>query len=927
MHKMNRKRKVKWILMMVSIWLILALIAIKSCMAWDSIQANEGNISVLNFFDTFTKYLLFQFSAPFSLTWNQASIKAVLFVSLIWLVFAIYVYDLVNKNFYAKGAVHGTSVWGKLKDIKDLFAKNIMKKEIFRVKLLRFAIGRFFAKRRALKTSKEQSNLILNFELEKLQAEKNRQINLHGLSDEERDSIALLYKRKAVKLKETAEERVNVYFAEYWKPYKLKLRLDEELAEINENYVKGLEISTKAEKEAAENLAKQKYDSAIKEFKRGRNAIDELRMKYANADALFTKTERISIYNWVLNNNSLINGGSSSGKTRSFVLPNILQAHSSYIITDPKGEILQKVGFFLEHIAGYKIRVMNLYKLSSSDGYNPFVYVHTEREGYETRILSLIEALIINTDGGEQHSRDPFWPSAERLFLQSIFFFVCDGFPAEERNMSTVMSLIRMLEIEETGDKKNSDLDYFVDIFAEAHGEEHVGVKNYREFRAFASGKTAMSIVASAVARLRTFDVPEVERIFRYDTMHLERVGEEKTAIFVVVPPMEKTFNFVAGMMFTQLFQEIQYCATEVHKHDGMRVPVPVRFILDEFATTCTIPNFTEILAYARSLGVGITPIIQSLSQLKKIYEKDWGVIVDNCGAFLFLGSVTHDETLDYISEKLLGKGTWDKKTIGRSSGRNQSENKNFDEIGRVLMDSSELRRMPKKDCILIVNGRNPFYSEKYDYTQHPNYCFTSDANPAHSYDYVPPAPPKTKQELAEEEDCLRKTAVDTAHQILSEIDESDNYSSNADGYHLLRRLGDAFPYLQPIREELWELEDDSDESIFSLLGFENEDTGIDSILSESRRLADIKLEKINEDIETSISEELYDITTDSVEVAKSVLSTGQNLVPIRDNLFDGDIEDTPNESVTIDDAFGEDIEGLDILLSELEDILKSNDS
>jgi type IV secretion system protein VirD4 len=327
-------------------------------------------------------------------------------------------------------------------------------------------------------------------------------------------------------------------------------------------------------------------------------------------------------------------------------MPNILQAHSSYVVTDPKGEILEKSGHFLKEQKGYTLRVLNLDNKSRSDGYNPFVYIHPEREGYDERTLMLIEAIILNTDGGEKrNSSDPFWEKAERLFLQAIFFFTCDGFPIQERNMNTVLDLIGMLQIGEEEDDLNSDLDLFARVFAKRFGEDHIGVQQYNEFRSKASGKTAKSIVISAVARLAPFRTSAVRRIFSYDSMNLEMLGEQKMVIFVVVPPTDNTFNFIAGMLFTQMFQELQYCAAEKYKHKGQRLPVPVRFILDEFANTCKIPNFIKILAYARSFGIGIVPILQSLEQIKTMYKDEWGVVVDNCSARLFREHIPHGHT------------------------------------------------------------------------------------------------------------------------------------------------------------------------------------------------------------------------------------------------------------------------------------------
>jgi type IV secretion system protein VirD4 len=514
----------------------------------------------------------------------------------------------------------------------------------------------------------------------------------------------------------------------------------------------------------SENVAKSVMKRAKKDrgrpfAKQNRDRINSIKAKYAISDALFTATERICIHNKKLNNNTLIIGGSGSGKTRGFVMPNILQAHSSFVITDPKGEILEKSGYFLSEVKKYKIRVLNLDNKAKSDGYNPFVYIHPERPGYEERVLSLIETIIINTDGGEKKGgADPFWDKAERLFLQAIFFFTCDGFAEEEQNINTVLTLIGMLRIGEEKDNYNSDLDIFADVFEGERGKEHIGVQQYREFRQKASGKTAKSIVISAVARLSPFRTPSIRRIFSYDSMALDRVGEELTAVFVVVPPTDTTFNFIAGMLFTQLFQELQYCATETHKRNGRRLPVPVRFILDEFANTCTIPQFVKILAYARSFGVGIVPILQSLEQIKNLYKDEWGVIVDNCNTLLFLGGISHMDTLEYIS-KLLGKGTFDKRTTGRSRGKQGSGSMNWDVIGRELMDSSEIRKLPKENCLLIVGGRNPFYSRKYDYASHPNYRYTSDGNAAYSFEYTP-APPAWAREKAAASDFVRNTEI-----------------------------------------------------------------------------------------------------------------------------------------------------------------------
>lgn len=496
--------------------------------------------------------------------------------------------------------------------------------------------------------------------------------------------------------------------------------------------VKGAVREIKKKKGAARGIKKQQ--------------IQMTKEKYRDSDILLTKTEKICMYNYELNNNTLIIGGAGSGKTRSFVLPNILQAHGSYIITDPKAEIFQKAAHFLAVTKGYNIRVLNMDEMKLSDGYNPFHYIHKERDGWEERVLTLIETIIINTDGGEKrYSNDPFWEKAERLFLQALFFAVLERFTAEKQNMNTVLKLMGDLRLEDENDSKDSELDAFFEKFQDEK-PDHIAVQQYREFRDKASGRTAKSIVISASARLSPFRISEVRRIFSYDNMSLDRVGEENTAIFVIVPPTNKTFNFVAGMLFTQLFQELNYCALNVHKQDGQRLPVPCRFVLDEFANTCIIPNFVQILAYARSLGIGITTILQSLEQIKKMYKDEWGVIVDNSNTLLYLGSVSHVETLEYLS-KLLGKGTYDKKDYSRTRGRRGSSSVADHKLGRELLDPSEIRKLRKSVCLLFVTGKSPFYSQKIDLKLHKNYLFTSEANARQVIDYKPKQPPEESKD------------------------------------------------------------------------------------------------------------------------------------------------------------------------------------
>lgn len=542
-------------------------------------------------------------------------------------------------------------------------------------------------------------------------------------------------------------------------------------------YISGKEYGT-AEWATSRTIAKLQskylYEEALKKAKSAtdKEAVKEKYVEFERwhnkkkmwykTDRIFTKTERICMFNYELNNNTLIIGGAGAGKSRGYVLPNLLQANTSNIVTDPKGELYGKVGYFLTKIKGHKLKILELGDFKHrSDCFNPLYYVHRDRDGWEERVLTLIETLISNTDGGQnQKSSDPFWDKAERLFLQAIIYAVVQEFPDEEVNFKTVNQLIKWLEIEEEKDNKDSKLDIFFEEFAKKYGDNNIAVQQFQEFRSKASGKTAKSIVISAVARLSPMKIAEIQRILSRDDMHLDMVGEEPTTIFVVKPPTVDECNFIAGMFFTILFQELNYCATVKHR-EQQRVPVPVHFYLDEFATTCRIPKFVEIQSYARSLGIGITVILQSLDQLKNIYEKEWGVVLDNSNTFLYLGNISSMETLKYVSE-LLGKGTFDKKSTSRTRGKSGSSSQNFDKIGRELMTPDEIKKLPKKECLLFVSGKSPFISEKYDYSMHPYYEYSADKNSKYFYEHTPQylideADKKKKDEVILEEEASRK--------------------------------------------------------------------------------------------------------------------------------------------------------------------------
>lgn len=776
--------------------LVVLYVALHAATVYEYVQymVETGNIEESSQMMTFINLLSERVvNTPLDFVIIKYTQNFVIYAAFGWLIFVLAIVN--GKKNYIHGKEFGTARWGTLADIRDLFAENIAKDEIKRANQIKTKLGRWKVRSNLYKECKKDGQQLEKLKLEALN-DREAKRKQDGTYDKR------LHAEEIKRIKDETKEIVALAKCQAWKPDQLKADYEARLKEIAES-----PLYNGTEKKIQEQKAKNKYEQGLKDFFNIYKKIEEIKARYKDADMLFTKTERISLYNWKLNNNTLILGGSGSGKTRGYVMPNILQAHSSYIVTDPKGEILEKAGYFLSEIKGYKIRVLNLDDKTISDGYNPFIYIHPEREGYEERVLSLIETIIINTDGGEKKGgSDPFWDKAERLFLQAIFFFVCDGFVPRQRNMNTVIELIAMLQISEEEENNDSDLDYFAMIFEREHGSDHIGVQQWKEFREKASGKTAKSIVISAVARLAPFRTKAVRKIFSYDSMHLELVGEEKTAIFVVVPPTDTTFNFIAGMLFTQLFQELQYCATQVHKHDGQRLPVPCRFILDEFANTCTIPNFVKILAYARSFGIGITPILQSLEQIKNMYKDEWGVIVDNCNELLYLGSITHMDTLEYMS-KLLGKGTFDKRTTGRTRGRQGSSSENFDVIGRELMTPDEIRQLPKQNCLLVIGGRSPFYSEKYDYPSHPNYRYTSDGNHTYSYHYTPEMPteeqknPHGEDEPQENLGALQEAAeIKSSEQAHIEVEE---VALIDDPKQILKDLTEKFDELQPLSDAL----------------------------------------------------------------------------------------------------------------------------
>ena len=701
------------------------------CKAYTEVLISGGVINAKDEMSTIFKVLSNKLmSDPLGFVWTKEyTFNYLLYGFCGWFIVVAAIEN--SKKNYIHGKEYGTARWGKLSEIKMLFADNIAKKEIQDLAKRRSRIQRRSLRNKVIKHWKSEGNRIQKILIEdaeiqqfKLDDDKARGVDVSG------------YPKPKSKedIKAEVASIVDANIKREWKPVLYEEEYRNRIKDINSSPL----YENNAERKKQRDIAKKEFNEKCNSFYNDKNEELRIKAKYHNMDMLLTKSERISFINYQsINMNTLIVGGSGTGKTRGYVMPNLLQAHSSYVFTDPKGEIMEKGGYFLEHEKGYKVRALDLVDKSKSACFNPIIYLHPERPGYEERVIALVETIMINTDGGEKKDTpDPFWPKAERMFLQSLMYAIPKAFTEEHQTFKTLLELIAMLEIKDSSrEDYNSDLDIFFRKYEEKYGEDFA-YRTYSEFRKKAPDKTGNSVLMSILARMQPFRGNEIQRILSADDMHLDRVGEEKTAIFIIVPPTDQTFSFVSGMLFTTMFQEIQYCASVVHRHEGQRLPVPVRLILDEFANTCVVPNFVQLLAYARSFGVGMTIILQSLEQIKKIYEKEWGVIIDNCSSMLYLGGIKHMDTLNYFRD-LLGKGTFDKRTTGRTRGRQGSSSTNEDVVGRGLFESDELYSEMKSDeCILFVSGRRPFYSKKYVYQEHPNYRFTSDGDSRYSYEH-----------------------------------------------------------------------------------------------------------------------------------------------------------------------------------------------
>ena len=441
-----------------------------------------------------------------------------------------------------------------------------------------------------------------------------------------------------------------------------------------------------------------------------------------------TMTERITMSSrpkqpkYARNKNILVIGGSGSGKTRFFCKPSLLQAHSSYVCTDPKGTLLPEIGSFLER-KKYRIKCLNLINFKKSMRYNPLAYIRSEKD-----ILKLVNALIMNTKGEGEKSSEDFWVKAERLYYSALIGYIWYEALEEERNFITLLDLINASEAREDDETYQSPVDILFQQLEEKE-PDHFAVKQYRKFK-MAAGKTLKSILISCGARLAPFDIKELRDLMETDELELDTLGDSKTALFVIISDTDSTFNFVAALMYSQLFNLLCDKADDFY---GGRLPIHVRLILDEFANIGQIPNFDKLIATIRSREISASIILQSQSQLKTIYKDAADTIVGNCDSTLFLGG-KEKSTLKEISE-LLGKETIDSYNQSENRGAQTSHGLNYQKLGKELMTQDEIAVMDGGKCILQLRGVRPFFSDKFDITKHPRYKYLADADKKNTFD------------------------------------------------------------------------------------------------------------------------------------------------------------------------------------------------
>ena len=447
---------------------------------------------------------------------------------------------------------------------------------------------------------------------------------------------------------------------------------------------------------------------------------------FAN-NIILTQTERLTMNSrpkdpkTARNKNVLVVGGSGSGKTRFFIKPNLMQLHSSYVVTDPKGSIVVECGKLLQRNQ-YKIKILNTINFKKSHHYNPFAYLHSEKD-----ILKLVTTLIANTQG-DGKSGDDFWRKAETLLYTALIGYIYYEAPVEEQNFATLIEMINTMEVREDDEDFKNPVDLMFEELAKRE-PHHFAVRQYAKYR-LAAGKTAKSILISCGARLAPFDIQELREITSYDELELDTLGDRKTALFIIISDTDDTFNFLASMIYTQLFNLLCDKADDVY---GGRLPVHVRCLIDECANIGQIPKLEKLMATIRSREISACLVLQAQSQLKSLYKDNCDTIIGNCDSSVFLGG-KEPTTLKELSAAL-GKETIDTFNTGESRGREVSHSLNYQKLGKELMSQDELAVLNGGKCILQLRGVRPFLSDKYDITKHPNYKYLSDANPKNAFD------------------------------------------------------------------------------------------------------------------------------------------------------------------------------------------------
>lgn len=453
--------------------------------------------------------------------------------------------------------------------------------------------------------------------------------------------------------------------------------------------------------------------------------------QHKEANIILTQRVRLGMNGYITqrNMNILVIGGSGSGKTRYFCKPGLYSANCSYLVTDPKGELLKAAGGLLLSL-GYEVRVFNLIAPEQSDCYNPFVYVREEKD-----VLSLIDNLIKNTTPRNASSNDPFWEKAEVALDSALMLYLIHEAPQDEQNFETMIYMMNFADVREEDEQYRSPLDMLFRALEEEQ-PAHVAVKQYKVFKQ-AAGKTAKSILVTAAVRLAAFNIPQYAAMTSMDEMDFGSLGERKRAIFCVIPVNDSSMNYLVGMLYTQCFQELYRRADQ--KYNG-RLPVPVRVLQDEWANVAQPESYPKILATCRSYNIGLNIIVQNVQQIKALYEKEHESIIGNCDTLLFLGGGNEPASLEFIV-KLLGRETLATRTRGLTKGRNGSSTTNYQQTGRDLMTIDEVRKLDTNKAILFIRGEDPVIDRKYNLKRHPNIKLTLDGK-AKPYIHKPQGAP-----------------------------------------------------------------------------------------------------------------------------------------------------------------------------------------